>query len=452
MTNIIISVVLSLSMLGFTKSKVKQKPIQHKSAKAVFPDVKVATYKITYDLKKETAKVHTKIVFEQSQDGYTFFDLVPETDFMEIDGKKAQLEDKRIEGVTKFKVTNKQIKAGEHTLEIKNSFDKLIDFGTQGVKSAFWMSDLSDRRYLEQFIPSSFEYDQVKMYFEVQILNANKEHRLFTNGKITKLAKNHFKVKYPSFYTTSSIFYHLVPEGSYKIREFDYKSIDGRTIPITVYKKSTSSNSLLKFKTATLKYMAQLEKDFGPWPHDFFIAYGVSPFQGGMEYAGATWTSFRALRHEMDHSYFARNIMPGRGNSGWIDEAIASWGDDDYPQYSTPKATGVASHSPYRRTTDRNAYGPGSVLLGVLDKKFDSKGGLKPFLKDYFERNKETVISTPFFQKEMEDYFNTNLAEFFDKYIYRKRSTRGGFGLSQKSKTRHPFHKKHSYKDLKAFL
>ncbi len=441
-------ILLFLSFNIFSSTGVKQKPIKFKNSKAIFPNVLKADYKITYDAKSKKASVHTKMIFKTEEAGYPIFDLVPQETFLEVDGKTAKFESKKIEDVTTVKVIDKLIKAGEHTLEIKNTFSKLLTFEGSKVHSAFWMSDLSDRRYLEQFMPASFEYDQVRKRFFVKIINSDIEHILYTNGDVQRIAKNEFKVVYPSYYTSSSIFYHLVSEKSFSEIQFDYKSIDGRTIPVTIYKKS-SMVSLSSFKSNTLKHLKVLEKDFGPFPHDSLLIYGISPFQGGMEYAGATWTSLSALRHELDHSYFARNIMPGRGNAGWIDEAIASWGDDNYKQYSTPSKTGVASHSIYRRTTDRNAYGPGSVLLGVLDKKFDSKGGLKPFLKDYFERNQESIISTKFFQTEMEDYFNTDLSDFFNEYIYSKRSSSSWPGERIEE---NPFHKKHSHRELLEFL
>jgi hypothetical protein len=53
-----------------------------------------------------------------------------------------------------------------------------------------------------------------------------------------------------------------------------------------------------------------------------------------MEYCGATMTDPGALGHELTHSWFARGVMPANGNTGWIDEAVASWRDDGYPRAS----------------------------------------------------------------------------------------------------------------------
>ncbi len=450
----LLMIILSLSLFSSSlqaKTHVKQKPLKYKDSQAVFPNVLAAHYEVEYDVRTKKASATSSFIFNLEENGYPVLDLVPEALEVLVNDTTASLKEVEIRGVTKIKVITKKLAKGEHIVQIKNTFDRLVKFQSNSVSSAFWMSDLSDRQYLEQYLPAPLEYDQFKVTMDVKIKGANSKHVIFTNGKIKEIANNHFKISYPKYYTASSIFYHLVPTGSYSLTEANYKSIDGRTIPITVYSKSNLL-SINSFKTNALKFMKVLEEDYGPWPHDAFLVNAVGPFNGGMEYAGATWTSLRALRHEMDHSYFARNIMPGRGNAGWIDEAIASWGDDNYQQTSSPKVTGVASHSPYRRTTDRNAYGPGSKLLGFLDNKFESKGGLKKFLKDYFERNQRSVISNEFFKKEMEDFFNVDLTQFFNKYIYSKNLKMFKSRLNYVEKVQNPYHRQFTEKELRKFL
>jgi len=445
---------LSLALFSSTlmsKSYVKQKPLKYKDSQAVFPDVLAAHYEITYDVEKKQATAISSFIFKMEDPGYPVFDLVPEASAVLINDAKAELKALQIPNVTKVKIVTKKLKRGEHIVQMKNTFTRLVKFDSNSASSAFWMSDLSDRQYLEQYLPTPLEYDQFKITMEVKIKGSTSDHVIFTNGKTKEVSKNNFSISYPKYYTASSIFFHLMPAGSYSITEAKHKSIDGRIIPITVYSKS-SLLSINGFKKDALKFIKVLERDFGPWPHDALLINAVGPFNGGMEYAGATWTSQRALRHEMDHSYFARNIMPGRGNAGWIDEAIASWGDDNYKQTSNISPTAVASHSPYRRTTDRNAYGPGSRLLGFLDAKFADKGGLKKFLKDYFERNNRSVISNKFFKKEMEDFFNVDLTAFFNKYIYSKNLKRLKSRKNYVEQVRNPYHRKFTEKELRKFL
>ena len=84
---------------------------------------------------------------------------------------------------------------------------------------------------------------------------------------------------------------------------------------------------LERFMLSTKTILHDLESAFGPLPHGSVtvLARGTRP--KAMEYAGAAATHIGALRHELDHSNFARSIMPANGNAGWIDEALATWGD-----------------------------------------------------------------------------------------------------------------------------
>src|SRR5690606_12751374 len=146
-------------------------------------------------------------------------------------------------------------------------------------------------------------------------------------------------------------------------KDFTYTSVDGREIPITVYSPWKSRTK--RCKKETIRVMQELEADYGPWGHPSFVAYGTLPGTGGMEHAGATATSFGALDHEMLHSYFAKGVVPANGNSGWIDEAIASWRDKGYQRLPKPGFSGsnLGAHSPYKRNTDDRAYALGAKFM-----------------------------------------------------------------------------------------
>ena len=130
-----------------------------------------------------------------------------------------------------------------------------------------------------------------------------------------------------------------------------------------------------------------LESAFGPFPHGSVtdLARGTRP--RAMEYAGAAATHIGALRHELDHSNFARSIMPANGNAGWIDEAIATWGDSGYlPSEKEPEnGVNMGARSPYDRTTSRASYRVGSRFLAHPDhdsrERRGPKRGLKSFLR-----------------------------------------------------------------------
>jgi hypothetical protein len=112
--------------------------------------------------------------------------------------------------------------------------------------------------------------------------------------------------------------------------------------------------------------------------------------------------------------------MPARGNSGWVDEAIASWRDGGYREYQTRNLSSsqMAGHSIYRRTTDRNAYSKGARFMGFLHGKFSSHGGLKPFLKKFKDERLFKPFLTKDFQNDLEAHFGEELTQEFDRYIY----------------------------------
>ncbi|MCO4794776.1 MAG: hypothetical protein KC493_13740 [Bacteriovoracaceae bacterium] len=404
----------------------------NRNAKGIFVDFKKVKSVITYDINKRSAKVVTSIEFEQTEAGMPVFDLVPTPTSLSINGAGATSESTSLSGVSTVRFVKKALQPGTHNLVILNEISKNLSWNSNYVKSAFWMSDLSDRRYLEQYLPTNLEFDQYKNDIEVKIVGTEVEHVLYTNGETKLLEKNNWSVSYPEGYTASSLFYHLTKKGLIPEEKKTFTSIDGRQIPVTVY----TSGSTSKFMKSSLKIMAELERDYGPWPHAQLIVYGAG--SGGMEYCGATITSSSALGHELTHSYFARGVMPAHGNAGWVDEAVASWRDAGYPSYSEWRLsrTQMAGHSIYRRTTDRAAYSKGMRFIGFLHEKFKSQDSFKVFLKNFFETRKFKPFKTPEFQKAIEDFYNTSLTGEFDKYIYGKK----GIDESPKDLTENEYH------------
>jgi hypothetical protein len=389
-----------------------------RSAKGVFVDFQSSKSLITYDISKKISTVETTIIFKQDSVGKPIFDLVTEPKNVVLNSMRTSISTNTVSmnGVSTVRYLDETLGVGTHKMVITNSISKNITWSDGSVKSAFWMSDLSDRRYLEQYLPTNLEFDQYKMDFEVKLIGSRFNHTLYTNGDIKELAKNHWAVSYPETFTASSLYFHLTKSGIFDEKRATYTSVDGRKIPFIVYTSGTAS----RYLNSALKVVKELEADYGPWPHAQVLIYGAG--SGGMEYCGATITSSRALGHELTHSYFARGVMPAHGNSGWVDEAVASWRDGGYKGYNSwsLSRTKMAGHSVYQRTTDRAAYTKGMKFIGYLHKKFEAKESFKVFLKSFFETKKFKPFKTPEFQKAIEDFYNESLATDFDKYVYGK--------------------------------
>lgn len=389
---------------------------------AVFVDFHSALYAMDFSVSQKSAYAESVITFEVTEAGLPLFDLVAEPievllDGMPVETKLIQDPDKE----TYYRVVNRHTKAGQHILTVKHKITTNIATNADGVAAGFWTSDLNDRKYLEQYLPTSFEYDQYRMIMKVQLSDATTPHVIKSNGDVVKISQNLFAVSFPNFYTASSVYFHLFPEATkFNVSQFDYASIDGRKIPVDIYTTYNAGD----FETATKNILAELETDYGPFPHKKLVIYGNS-FSGGMEYAGATATSLSALGHELFHSYHARALMPANGNAGWMDEAMARWRDNKYPLLEKVPydSTRLAGRSVWARKTDRMAYTEGSQFLSMIAFRMNEKGtSFKKLLRDYFEKYKFTTVTTELFKNEVAELSGLDIHADFDRYIYGKRS------------------------------
>jgi hypothetical protein len=411
--------------------------------KAVFIDITNIDSKITYDLNTKTATAISTIEFRMNKDGHAIFDLRPEITHIDVNGTKsnASLISAPADR-TEYRMLGTVLTAGTHKMTITNNVTTNVKLKSNSVRSAFWMSDLADRKYIEQYLPTNIEFDQYAMNLEVKINgNANiKNHELFSNGFMTKKTENHFMISFPEYFTASSFYFHLTEVDAYKKNEFRFESINGKSIPVIIY--ASSSWSLKSAKKKTIKCLNELEGKLGAWSHPSLTIYIAG--SGGMEHSGATMTSMYALEHEITHSYFARGVMPVDGNSGWLDEAIASWRDDGYKSTRAPNfsSTSMAAHSEYRRSTDRKAYTQGANFMAFLNNRLENQGGLISFLAQIYTKYSHKNITTRMFQKELEAYAGESFANEFNKYIF-------GAAMAEKSNaTVNPYHVKQTREEL----
>lgn len=426
-------------------------------------DIQNATYKIVYNIKKKKAMVFSTIKFTVQELGYPFFDSVEVPQVLKLnDNDTDHSEESLPEGLSKIRIVDQVVAAQNqvHTLEVQTPLVKNVKFDPNCVESLFSNLDMRDRNFLEQYLPTNLEFDQYKMSMEVVIEGANKKHEMFTNGAVETLGENHFSVDYPDYLNSSGLYFHLAPVKRYKVNRFNYESIDGRKIPITIYAHRSEFfyNATLKiFKARTVgaffsrNRMRILEKRFGPWPHSQLVVYAKQKLRGGMEYAGAAESSHGAYEHELVHNFFGRSVFPVNGDAGWIDEAIASWNDfqrsirnkdNDLctelghssfdscvvdPQFVRHyqrklKNKQLVSFNKFKRNTNRHSYVQGRYFLTYLDHlvRSQSKGkiNLNKFLKFYHEKNKFKMVDAFSFQKDLEEFTGFDYDELFQKYIY----------------------------------
>lgn len=415
---------------------------------AVFTDMSEATHKITYDITLKKAFAVSEIKFETTEEGFPIFDSVVAPTNLYLDGEVVTaVETKTPSSETSVRVLSKKVAIGEHTLKVELPLVNLVRFTDTGVSSAFWTSDLSERSFLEAYLPANLEYDQVKMTFIVKVLGAKAEQLIYTNGVQTKIDSETTKIDYPDYYNSSSVFFHITPKDAMNEIRFSIKSIDGRELPSVVYQSKSPFNPPLETsKAKIIEIMQELEADYGPFTHPSVTVYMAG--SGGMEYCGATMTETRALGHELFHSYFARGVQPANGNSGWIDEALASWRDGTYRRsLSMTGTSGMSSHPYYTRKTDRLAYTYGKSFMEYLDGKLQAQGGLKPFMRHLVDKRSFAPFFVEEFMQEMSAFYGVSVVEDFKKYTFGKNDV----PASMKHKP-NPIHRKMTLKELENYL
>jgi hypothetical protein len=380
-----------------------------------------------FDVVSRVATARAELVFTLGDEaGFPIIDLIPTPSSIALNGVSLANSDFPVidapTNVTKFRVLTKSLSANTtHRIEIFYPLSTSdVTFSGGNVRVGFFMNDLAanGREFFEKYGPSNFEFDQVKTTFSASITGTNVEHEVFTNGTVIGAANNSWRIDFPEYFNTSAFYFHLAEKGRFVVSRYSFPGKE-KEIPVTVY--SNSSSLTASGVSNSRSVLAELEGTYGAYPHDSVTIY-LTPTGGGMEYGGATMTSMSALGHELTHFYFARGVMPSSGNSGWIDEAIASWRDDGYPRRSPAARNPVnlGAFSPYKRNTSMDSYTLGARLIGELDGMFASLGGMRTILKDFFAEYKLTTITIETFKNFLENKSGRNLNLEFDRYVFGK--------------------------------
>lgn len=387
-------------------------------------DIESVHIDYTYDVAQSVAKGKATVIFHARQGGMPMFDLVPNVTAATLNGNELAVEDVLLlddpNRVTKVRALKTPVAANstnEMVLEYRLSSSD-VTFSSGTVRVGFFMGDLGagGRDFFEKYGPANLEFDQVHYSFDVEVVGTTTEHEIFTNGASTSVERNRWSIDFPTYFTASSPYFHLVNKGRYPSQSYTFRGMNG-DIPVTVY--SSSSGTVSSGVSSSQRILAELENTFGPTAHPRFVIYLAG--SGGMEHCGATMTSLSALGHELTHSWFARGVMPQDGNSGWIDEAIASWRDDGYPRANgspNRSAVNMGGFSVYRRHTSMDAYTLGAQLISEFDYLLRDQGGMKTVLKQMYDQAKRTTISNAFFQTYLEGVSGMNLTAIFNRYVF----------------------------------
>lgn len=435
----------SLSSTAFASDLLKSPPpYTYKTSQAVFVDFSEVELHWEFDVTNKKAKGTAVVKFFAETKGFPVFDLIPQASF-KLNGEMVQSSFSQPGSVTTVRVIDKEVEAkSNNILEVSyllSSDD--VTFTSNAVRFGTFMGDLSDRNFFESFAPTNLEYDQYSQTLFVSLKGTTTEHEIFTNGIVSPLGALDFKIDFPSYFTTSSFYFHIGEKGRFKSSTFLFTGLEA-VIPVIVYAESASlvSDGVVKTKNV----LKELENTFGVFGHERLVVY-VTPSGGGMEYCGATMTSLGALGHELTHSWFARGVMPSNGNAGWIDEAIASWRDNGYPRRTTEFSNSpinLGNFSAFRRHTTQLAYSSGMQFISYLDGLFSNTGGMKEMLKLLWIEKRRQTITVQVFKDFLQTNSGKDLTRHFNFYVMG-----GGSGLVNQPQGTHP--RKFTKSELKKF-
>ncbi|MCO5760994.1 MAG: hypothetical protein NHG36_05725, partial [Chromatiaceae bacterium] len=72
------------------------------------------------------------------------------------------------------------------------------------LRFVFGLSDLNKARYAEAWLPANLIYDQFALTLEIQIVNTLVAHSVITNGTVTALEANRWRIEFPSRFAALS--------------------------------------------------------------------------------------------------------------------------------------------------------------------------------------------------------------------------------------------------------
>jgi len=290
------------------------------------------------------------------------------------------------------------------------------------LRFVFGLSDLNKARYAEAWLPANLIYDQFALTLEIQIVNTLVVHSVITNGTITSLGANHWRIAFPSRFAALSPMLEVRASDTLEVQtDTTVLPVSGKTVTLEAWRPAGNGVGLTGQLNTLKTLLADNENDYGPYLHgNRFTAFFNG--SGGMEYEGGTTTSTGALPHETFHSWYARGIKPASQADGWWDEGFTMFhddgADDAQPFDFAAAPVLLCSRDPWQRNTPGNSYSDGSrfwkgmaALLGAAQ--------LNALMKDLYVAHKGNPVSTAM----IEEFLlcksgNPQVVDAFHRFVY----------------------------------
>ena len=229
----------------------------------------------------------------------------------------------------------------------------------------FGFTDLGPGRYLESFIPANLIFDQFELVLDVRIDGTGVAHQPITNGSVTVLGANRWRIEFPAHFTAFSPMLELRAADTLASAVHNQVlPVSGATVAVTAWKLGNSAVDVAAIAATIGSYLAANESSSGRYLHGNRFTAFVNV--GGMEYAGATTSEPGPLRHESFHSWWGRGIKPAAQSDGWFDEAWTVYNDNGAAgslalNFSDAPVT-LSARNPWVRATPIASYSSGERL------------------------------------------------------------------------------------------
>lgn len=260
----------------------------------------------------------------------------------------------------------------------------------------FGFTDLGAGRYLEAFIPANLIHDLYPLTLDLQLSNTPVAHTPITNGTVTVLGSNHWRIDFSSRTTAMSTLLELRAADTLTSSTVNTTlPVSGTNVAVTAWALASSSVNTATQANHIAGFLADNENSSGLYTHGNRFTAFVNT--GGMEYDGATTSGSGSLRHETFHSWWGRGARPASQVDGWVDEAWTVYNDNgatgSLPLNFSDPAVQLCSPNPWSRVTPSSAYTAGerlwrgiAAIVGVAT--------LKSLMHDFYASHRTRPYTT----------------------------------------------------------
>lgn len=261
----------------------------------------------------------------------------------------------------------------------------------------FGFTDLAAARYLEAWVPANLIWDQYAVTLEIRVTGTTVAHRTITNGAVTVLGANHWRVAFPARFTALSPLLEVRANDTLTSASTTVTlPVSGQPVTIEAVKLVANTTVNLAATLASLaSWLVENEQQAGPYRHgQRFVAFLI---QGGMEYEGGCTSGPGSLRHEAFHSWWGRGVKPASQADSWWDEAWSVYhdagGTGTQPFDFAESPVTLATRNAYSRVTPTTAYTAGARFFdGVA--ALTSPAALTGWMREFYQRHGDRPVTT----------------------------------------------------------